>query len=245
MSEPSGADIRRYLLGQLSDPEREQLEQRLFEDAAFDAAVQDAELDLLDDYARGRLSESEKKHVEELLATPDQQLKLRVAQAMAAWPVRRREPGSWPLRVAASVAVVAALSALWLGWNHSQLRSELQAQKSLSPAGAGVQASLSLVAPATRSSHSRPQFSISPTAQVLKIEAPAEPDATEVWVAIESSGRGRVFQAGPIRRTGGGVLVVWVPAAVVADGEHELLLLGGQPDAGELIAAYPFAVSRR
>jgi hypothetical protein len=58
---------RRYLLGELAADERQSLEERLFTDDDWFAELQDAENDLLDSYAAGKLSGADREHVERLL----------------------------------------------------------------------------------------------------------------------------------------------------------------------------------
>ena len=63
---PSSVDasvLRRYLLGQLSEPERERLEERYFDDDEVFAALVAAEEELTSDYLAGTLSEQRPRAV--------------------------------------------------------------------------------------------------------------------------------------------------------------------------------------
>src|SRR5262245_19840805 len=51
--------IRRFLLGELSAAEQEEIEIRLLADAELQTMVEIAEFDLIDDYVRGNLTEVE------------------------------------------------------------------------------------------------------------------------------------------------------------------------------------------
>src|SRR5262249_8061504 len=51
--------IRRFLLGELSAAEQEEIEIRLLADAELQTTVEIAEFDLIDDYVRGNLTEDE------------------------------------------------------------------------------------------------------------------------------------------------------------------------------------------
>jgi hypothetical protein len=75
--------MTRYLLGELSEPERTTLEESYFSDSRFFDQLQKAENDLLDDYARGRLSSSLRQRLEQrYLAHPERRARLRFAEAL-------------------------------------------------------------------------------------------------------------------------------------------------------------------
>jgi HEAT repeat protein len=84
MIEPSDATLRRWLLQQLPTEDAAPLEQRLLEDADFSERLHAAETDLLDDFARGHLDETERAAAAHLLtATPRDRIRLRIAFALA------------------------------------------------------------------------------------------------------------------------------------------------------------------
>jgi hypothetical protein len=76
---------RRYLLGQLEDPARTSLEERLF--AGDDALTPDlavAEHDVIDDYVRDRLAPEERRPFElTLQGVPSRRRKVALAAALA------------------------------------------------------------------------------------------------------------------------------------------------------------------
>jgi hypothetical protein len=76
--------MTRYLLGELSEPERAALEQEYFSDPQlFDQLVQ-TENDLIDDYVRGRLSSPLRERFEQCCVTdPKRRVRLRFAEALA------------------------------------------------------------------------------------------------------------------------------------------------------------------
>ena len=83
-TEPSEARLRAWLLQRLPPEEAEPLEERLLADAAFGERVRDAETDLLDDLARGRLYGEERAIAAMRFAgTPRDRLRLGVARALA------------------------------------------------------------------------------------------------------------------------------------------------------------------
>lgn len=63
---PDDETLRRYLLGQMPEPERDALEDRLIMDGEWRAEVDAVEIDLIDDYARGALAGEERANFERL-----------------------------------------------------------------------------------------------------------------------------------------------------------------------------------
>jgi anti-sigma factor RsiW len=84
MKEPKQEiEIRRYLLGELSDSEREEVEQRFFTDGDYKEEVLMVEEELLEDYVAGVLIPQERELFHKnYLSAPLQKRKLRLAQAL-------------------------------------------------------------------------------------------------------------------------------------------------------------------
>jgi len=75
--------IRHYLLGELDDGAREQVEQRLITDRDYKEEVLIVEEELLEDYVSGALDQGERDlFLKNYLTTPLQKQKLRIAQAL-------------------------------------------------------------------------------------------------------------------------------------------------------------------
>jgi hypothetical protein len=75
--------IKGYLLGALTEEERQQVEQRVFTEPQFKATVLMVEDELVEDYVAGLLSESERERfTAHFLSTPRQIQKLRVIKAL-------------------------------------------------------------------------------------------------------------------------------------------------------------------
>ena len=75
----------RYLLGELTEPEQTALEEKYFTDPQLFDQVVSAETELVDDYARGRLSPQMRQRFEQAyLAHPQRRERLRFAEALAA-----------------------------------------------------------------------------------------------------------------------------------------------------------------
>ena len=138
-----------YLLGELSESEQADLEQRYFADSAVLDRLAQIECDLMDDYARDRLSPQMRERFEQMyLASPDRRARLRFSEALVtkldrdasrAVVARQSETASWwqklfvPFIVgqrafAFSIALVLLLMLLgsaWLFLRTSRLRNEL------------------------------------------------------------------------------------------------------------------------
>jgi len=75
--------INRYLLGELSEDELAQVEERYFADENFFAQVLDAENSLVDSYVRGNFSAVERgKFEKQFLTTPQRRQKIKFAQSL-------------------------------------------------------------------------------------------------------------------------------------------------------------------
>jgi len=84
MTEPSDSTLRQWLLQRLPPEDSAPLEQRLLEDGAFGDRLREAETDLLDDLARGRLAKDDRAIAEQRFeATARDRERLRIAVALA------------------------------------------------------------------------------------------------------------------------------------------------------------------
>src|SRR5262249_14647180 len=122
-AKPTPELLRRYFLGELSEAERERLEEACLGDEAVFAEALAVEEALVEDYLAGRGSERERRRFEEhALASPRQRLALDVTDARARAAARRQAaaPAPHPLPdrslrrglLAAGVAA-GALAGLW------------------------------------------------------------------------------------------------------------------------------------
>ena len=74
----------KYLLGNLSEEEQVQVEDRAFADADYLGALEAAEADLIDAYVRGELSQSDRRGFERrFLTSPQRRSKVEFARALA------------------------------------------------------------------------------------------------------------------------------------------------------------------
>lgn len=125
--EPNREWLLRYVLGELSEDETRQADERFFADDTFAGVIDEAYRDTLDSYAAGEIRGSDKERVERaFFSGPHQAGRLKILEAMQAIPERTPEVAVaavgakvksspwflsfWP--VAASVAVLSVAIAL-------------------------------------------------------------------------------------------------------------------------------------
>src|SRR5437773_5424980 len=144
----SDAVLKQYLLGEISDEERDQIERRYLANKDFFDQLLAVEDDLVDEYVRGELSVSEREQFErKLLATPGQREKLRQARCllesirahrMEQTRAKKRQPAKatrWisifgtkriPAFAGAFVVLLLFIGAVWLFIRERQLNADLQ-----------------------------------------------------------------------------------------------------------------------
>ena len=125
--EPNREWLLRYVLGELSEDETRQADERFFADDTFAGMIDEAYRDTLDSYAAGEIRGSDKERVERaFFSGPHQAGRLKILEAMQTIPERTPEVAVaavgakvksshwflsfWP--VAASVAVLSVAIAL-------------------------------------------------------------------------------------------------------------------------------------
>lgn len=148
-SEPA---LRRFLLGNVDDDERERLETLFITDPVVKEKILAAEEDLIDDYLDGSLtSAEEQRFIQQYAATPAQQRKLRIASSIKDWartqgnvslrhePVRksfwsRLRDGVWlkptvAIPIAAMAMVLVIIIAVWLNSRIERRNQQLAIQE--------------------------------------------------------------------------------------------------------------------
>jgi hypothetical protein len=142
--------IARYLLGDLPEEQQVEIEDRAFADKEYLALVTSVENDLIDDYARQELSETERRKFEgRFLASAERRKRVEFAKALVRVPVAAAvpervvvsQPAQWTwrdslyafligLNPAAKIATVAvmlflAVGGAWLFVETMRLRNQL------------------------------------------------------------------------------------------------------------------------
>lgn len=136
--------ISRYLLGELSEEQQVEIEDRAFADKDYLASITAVENDLIDEYVRHELSEVDRRKFESrFLASAERRKRVEFAKALSRVPAvaKKTQPASWSwreslyafisgLNPAARFAIAAAMLVLlvggaWLLTTTLRLRSQL------------------------------------------------------------------------------------------------------------------------
>ena len=246
--------MRSFLLGNMSEAQRREVEEEFFEqDEAYDR-LQDSLNDLLDEYARGELDGEEQRRVEErLLDSPRTRVKLRLARALAqrdthvpagAARERRFAYSRW-LPALASAASIGAIA--WLGFNdvqaHRELRARVPVETSLQTPGV---ATLLLHPQLVRGAETVPEVVLPAGRDLVQVQLLTDEVYASYAIEIEAQGRGRVWTQTGLARDTHGAVVLWLPANLITPGSYEFLLygIGGGTGGGarELLGSYPCRV---
>jgi hypothetical protein len=255
--------MRAYLLGGLTDEERAEVEARFFaEDEYFDGLL-DVQYDLIDEYARGTLTPAERAQVEaRLLSDTEGGRHLVVAEALrrmetraAAAPATRR----WyhNLRLAAALILATTATAVWLGLDNRQLRSELaRSESAAQPPAASNQperppattepsvADLRLSPRVARSDSLPPVAQIQGQPQLVRVLLPLDEPVGAVAVAVEKAGAGRIWTQSEVTDRDGNAVVVWLPASLLGPGDYEFIVSREPNNPASLLATYHIRISR-
>ena len=106
--------LRDYLLGRLSEEERDQIGNRILEDPDFFDEMKEAEADLLDDLVRGKLAEADRAETERLFRDCSERVRFAKALSTRVSPARK---GWRALGIAATITVLLAGGWLWTRQN--------------------------------------------------------------------------------------------------------------------------------
>jgi len=138
--------IRRYLMDELSEQEREEFEEQLFVDDELVGEVQSAEMALIDRFVRNGMSQAERQRIEQnLLVTAERKAKVAEArmfhqelESLRA-PRETQEKVSWWARIfgdwnlslpqmqyaAAALLLVLATAVAWLAYDRNRTQHKL------------------------------------------------------------------------------------------------------------------------
>src|SRR5581483_9886869 len=116
--------LLRYLLGNLSESEEAEIEDRAFADSEYLGALEAVEADLIDTWVAGGLSESERRAFEQrFLVSPGRRSKVEFARALARIAADRPAPAPKPVGApwriwipALSFAALLCIAVVWWQW---------------------------------------------------------------------------------------------------------------------------------
>ena len=262
--------ILRYVLGQLTGPELDEVEDRLLADEAFFEQVEAVEAEVCDEYVAGRLSAAEQSAFAARLSdNPRLQRRVAFARALAASarPATRMATWWW---AAAAALIVATASVMWLARDRTapppvtasgpspvaapspspSTPAPAAGQPGVTPAPT-VLATITLFGPVVRDAAQMPVLSI-----------PAGPGTVRVEVALlvgdvfpeyrtDITGRSgtSVFELGklsPTTSASGQSVVTDVPANRLPNGTYEITVYGvrSRNESATRLGTYSFRVTR-
>lgn len=242
-------ELRRWLLHDVTDARAGTLEEQLMQDDDLLGRLQDAEYDLIDDYACGRLDSEARARVEShLLGSVANRERLVVAQAFARVrqtphaASKRNRQGSRRhrgrrSRAIASIAIPAtlALAAVFAWRSLAPIRS---APENAIRAVDEV-ADITLLASAERGANA-PALSIPPAAGMIRLQAEVEqPQALATYVLTVADADRAVFVARDLKLHASGpyrFVEARLPAALLGPGARRIIL--DQQGASEPISVW-------
>jgi hypothetical protein len=242
-STPEHERLARFLLRRLPAGESDALTERLFNDNDLLAEMEEVERDLLDAYAGGRLSGSERREVESHLMNSDSQReKLRFAFALG-HRQEIRKPAAFMLWAAAAVILLSlGGSAAWIARVSSQnarLRSELATLRKESAPAVDAPTVAFLLSPIDRS-EGEDRLEVGPSPTVVRLNLAVEISAgskADVRVRAASGLLIADLRAVVAQNVAGATyLSIWLPAATLPPGSYSISVLEG--DGRELNYAF-------
>lgn len=266
--EPPKQDVlERYVLGEVSDDERAEVERRYFaDDEVFDQLV-DVQNDLFDSYVQGTLPPAERKRFEERFLTSSSGMeRVEFARALRRKTAARsgRRPVSLRrLAIAASVAIIA-FAAAWMIFSLQrrpvppQAESRPQAPstpvmaktQTAPPQGEQVPAALVtvLLTPGgTRESEAATPLVLRPAPQWVRVELVLEDGRYDSYAAELQDVEGRALwkeQSLQARTTRSGrTVALSVPAKLLPPGDYVVVLQGIRRGKASEINNYTFTVT--
>ncbi|HEY3056496.1 MAG TPA: hypothetical protein VGK31_11260 [Thermoanaerobaculia bacterium] len=271
----NSGDFVRYLLGEVSDKERAELEQKYFSDDEVFEQLVDAQEDLVDAYLSGDLTPLRRKRFEErFLATESGSDSVKFAGALRQMiaarqtpPVRRARFEMRTLAIAASAAFVVFLAA-WIIVSSSQRREPTtvarqappaaQKQATTGPAPQQAPASplretpvvtLLLTPGSTRDSDVVPPLELRAAPQFVRLELVLEDNRYDSYRAELQDVEGRRLweeaSLQPEPARTGKMIVMRVPAKLIPPGDYIVLLHGIRKGTAREISNYTFTVVAR
>lgn len=266
MKEPSEDQnyIRSYLLGRLSETERELLEERIFADPAFFERVRMAEEELLEDHVFEILPPEEAEKVaDRLMRTPEQIQRWQITAALKKYadgagkseaptpvPLGPTTHSTWKWAIAVSV-LAAVVIGIWV-IRATSLERQVASLNASGSAG-NMQSDLALELPALRlrsgpqENSAEPRLNVPKNVTVVQIRLPVEVGSYSRYQAtLIREPDSTLFTLNDrqlIDSNNRKLLVVRVPADALVPGEYRLSVKGVTDDARvDDLGSYNFTI---
>lgn len=257
--------IRSYLLGRLSENERELFEERIFADPAFFERVRMTEEELLEDRVFEVLPADEAEKVaDRLMRTPEQIQRWQITEALKQYAERERKPdvrtpvpvpgttnSAWKWAIAASVLLAVLIVGIWVMRAPSLERQV--ASLNASGSTANTQADLALELPALRlrsgpqDNPTEPRLNVPKNVSVVQLRLPVEVGSYSRYHAtLIREPDSTLFTLNDrqlVDSDNRKLLVVRVPADALVPGEYRLSVKGVTADSRvDDLGSYNFTI---
>jgi hypothetical protein len=231
------ADCRAYLLGQMPAADAERLEVRVLADDDLFQAVQSAEDDLFDGFARGRLTPDERARFVERFGGETGRIGFARALAQRTGTKGLTRPPIWVPLAAAAAVLLAVGAGFWLRSRPAPAPPAPVVAHVAMPGAPAVVAMLTLGT--SRAAGDRPVIELPAGTSTVELRVRLNPadrfDAysmtlrsTKDTVAWQADNLHATVQAGDL------VVAATAPVGNLADGVYELAVRGGGADLGFL-----------
>lgn len=240
--------IRSYLLGQLTDDERQLVEERIFTDPAFFADVQMTEEELLEDYVFKILPPEEaERFASRLLVNSEQIRRYEATAALKKYsdedakrrisPFFRQMRSGWRLAVAATV-IVAIVIGIWMRRATSVERevAALNVAGKSSETGSDYRVELPRLRLRSEPTEDVPEQPVAFPIQnnIVQLRLPLEAASYRSYeVTLIREPDSTLFTLSdhaPVESGNNKLLIVRVPAHALTQGEYRLILKGSTAD---------------
>jgi hypothetical protein len=237
----------RYLLHQMSEEERATLAEQWFTAPELQEALQAAEGELLDAYARGELAPEQRRQVEEfLLGSETQRNKLAFAYALRdALPTSRIRGARWFGLAAAGIIIALAATTIWYARRVAQVSGLLERAAVSRPTQSlpGGVYTLAVSPDSLRGAAEQNRLKLPKTVEMLRLDFTFEPvdHAPDYSATVTHAGQ-TIWSEQGIRGAPRGtafVVPVWIPANLLENGAYNVDLRAG----GRMMAYYGFSVT--
>jgi hypothetical protein len=229
---PERERLATFLLRRLPAVEADAITERLFQDEALLGEMEEVERDLLDAYASGRLSDSERRDVDaHLMSSGLQREKLRFAFALG-HRQNARKPATAILWAAAAVAIVSlAGSAVWiarLSMQNQRLQSELATLRKDSARAEDSPSVAFLLSPVDRSAGERP-LEVGSGTTLIRLNLAMEAGAgSKAGVRVSTASGALVLEQRGIAVqdvAGAKYVSIWLPVASLPAGSYSIAVV--------------------
>jgi hypothetical protein len=262
--------IIRYVLGQLTSPELDEVEHRLLADETFFEQVEAVEADVCDDYVAGRLSAAERSAFDARLpGNAGLQRRVAFARALAssAPQATRTAPWWW---AAAAALILATTGAMWFARDRTPPSPTIASgpapgaatppqipsvpvpdagRPRVTPAPSTVLATITLFGPVVRDAAAIPVLSIPAGQGLVRVEvALQDGDVFPAYRAEITSQSGvSVFAVDRLPASvspSGRTVVTELPADRLPKGTYQISVYGVRSGDARRLVTYPFRVTR-